>query len=69
MLNLACKAAFFAASQSTLFCTVVPSIPGVAEVTVPYVSTNILTTTFPDTFCAYSGKGNFPMTVRPPIVL
>ena len=67
MLNLACKAAF-AASKVLYFVRLSLLFP-VLPVTVPYVSTNILTTTFPDTFCAYSGKGNFPMTVRPPIVL
>ena len=65
VLNLALRAASLAASQRTLFVTVVPVAPGTAEVTLPFLSTIILTTTRPEACTEYSGSGSEPITDLP----
>lgn len=65
VLKCVASAAFRAEFHNSEFSTVVPSAPGCAFVTFPYVSTHIVTTTVPDTLTLYSGFAIIPTTLRP----
>ena len=65
MLKCVSNAAFLAAAHRVELFTVVPGAPGWAFWTVPYWSTQMLTTTIPASCTEYAGFAIVPFTLLP----